>query len=93
MLRLVGLVFLVLGLLAFAWDLVSPPAQGLLGATGERWGEVDRESLLLLQAGVQRHVHAGLWDHALQPLMECPLAVTFWAVSGLCFVAASIHRR
>ncbi len=93
MLRLVGLVFLVLGLLVFAWDIASPPAQGLLSATGERWAEIHRESLLLLQSGVQRHVHAGVWDHAVQPILEWPLAVHFWALSGICFVAAAIHRR
>jgi hypothetical protein len=93
MLRLVGLMFLVLGLLVFAWDIASPPAGGLLSATGERWAEVHSESLLLFQAGVQRNVHAGLWDRLFQPLLEWPLAAELWALAGTCFIAAAIHRR
>ena len=93
MLRVVGLVLLVLGLLVLAWDIASPPIEGLLSATGERWAELDRESLLLLQAGVQRHVHSGIWDVAIQPLLEWPLAVELWALAGLCFIAAAIHRQ
>jgi hypothetical protein len=93
MLRLLGLTFLLLGMAVLAWDLASPPLGGVLSATGERWAEIHRESLLLLQAGVQRHVHPWFWDAIIQPLLEWPLAIELFALSGLCFVLAALRKR
>jgi hypothetical protein len=91
-LRFVGLVFLLLGFAVLVWDLVDQPQEGLLSATGERWAEIDRESLLLTQAGVQRYVHPGLWDFAIQPMLEWPLAAELFALAGFCVVLSAIRR-
>lgn len=91
--RILGLVFLLLGGVVLASDIVNSGAEGLrLTALGEWWFWLAPESLQLLQPAIERHVSPALWDPGVQTLLEWPLAAELFAFSGLCFVLAAIHR-
>lgn len=44
---------------------------------GEVWFALHADSLQLLQPAVQRHIHPGIWDYGIQPLLLWPA----WAVA------------
>lgn len=77
--RLVGLLLLALGLGALAADLAS---LGRLAALGEWWAWADRDSLLLLQPAVERHITPAIWDPGIQTLLEWPLALELLALGA-----------
>lgn len=94
MLRLIGMAFLLLGVAVLISDVVGADAEGFrLTALGEWWYWLHPGSLQLLQPGIERHVSPALWAHVVQPVLQWPLAVELFALSGLCFVLAAIHRR
>jgi hypothetical protein len=93
MLRLVGLVFLSLGFVVLISDILRSGEGLRLSALGEWWFWLHSESLQSLQPAIERHLSPRLWDPGVQTLLEWPLAVELFALSGLCFVAAAIHRR
>jgi hypothetical protein len=94
MLRLVGLGFLSLGFVVLLSDILRSGDGPLrLTALGEWWFWLHRDSLQLLQPAIERHLSPRLWDPGVQTLLEWPLAVEMFALSGLCFVAVAIHRR
>ena len=94
MLRLVGLVFLSLGIVVLIADLLRDGAQGFrLTALGEWWFWLHPESLQLLQPAIERHLSPALWDPGIQTLLEWPLAAELLALAALCFIAAAIRRR
>ena len=93
MLRLVGLVFLSLGVVVLVADVLRAENGLRLSALGEWWFWLHPGSLQLLQPAIERHLSPALWDPGVQTLLEWPLAVELFALSGVCFVAAAIHRR
>jgi len=87
MLRLLAILFLLLALIALGWDFYeSLSADGTisLAALGERWAGVHRDSLLLLQPAVERHISPAIWDPGIQTLLEWPLTLEL-AVVGAVF--------
>jgi hypothetical protein len=94
MLRLGGMVFLLLGVVVLVSDALGAAGEPFrLSALGEWWFWLHPDSLQLLQPAVERHLSPSLWDPGIQTLLEWPLAAELFALSGLCFVAAAIHRR
>ena len=94
MLRLLGAGFLALGVLVLVTDILSAGAEPFrLTALGEWWFWLHPDSLQLLQPAIERHLSPALWDPGVQTLLEWPLAAELFALSGLCFLAAAIHRR
>lgn len=95
MLRALALVFLAVAGAILAVDLVSSLAAGdgpRLAALGEWWAWIDRDSLLLLQPAVERHISPALWDPGLQTVLEWPAALDF-AVPGAVFGLLAFWRR
>ncbi len=88
--RLVGLILLALGLGALVADLAS---LGRLAALGEWWAWADRDSLLLLQPAVERHITPAIWDPGIQTLLEWPLAVELLVLGGAVFGIGLLLRR
>ena len=70
--RLVGWLFLVLGLTAEGHDLWGLWDTGhyQVSALGQLWAEVHRNSLLLLQPAIQRHVAVWVWDWLIFPVLQ-----------------------
>ena len=94
MLRLVGLVFLLLGFGVLISDILRSGDGPLrLTTLGEWWFWLHPDSLQLLQPAIERYLSPRLWDPGVQTLLEWPFAPQLFALAGLCFVAAAIHRR
>lgn len=91
--RLLGMVFLALGIAVLLADVLGAQNGFRLTALGEWWFWLHPESLQMLQPAVERHLSPALWDPGIQTLLEWPLAAQLFALAGLCFVVAAIHRR
>ena len=91
--RYLGAFLLLVGLAALAIDaslsLGSDPGFALR-SLGAWWAEIDRDSLLLLQPAVERHLSPALWDPGIQTLLEWPAAPQF---IGLGLVLMLLFRR
>jgi hypothetical protein len=59
---------------------------------GQVWATLHRDSLLLLQPAVERHIHPALWSWVLQPVLEAPALPVFLAL-GLVFLWLGRRRR
>jgi len=95
MFRMLAMLFIVLGVSFLGWDLYdSLSAEGMisLAALGERWAEIHRDSLLMLQPAIERHISPVLWDPGVQTLLEWPAAVEF-AVLGAVFLLLYRWKR
>ena len=94
MLRALAYLFLGVAAAVLATDVVSGVASGelRLSALGEWWAWIHRDSLLLLQPAVERHISPALWDPGIQTLLEWPAALEFAVLGGL-FWALSFWRR
>jgi hypothetical protein len=96
LLRLLALGFLTLAAVAAGVDLWSSVAQDgapRLAALGEWWAWAHRDSLLLLQPAIERHISPALWDPGIQTLLEWPAAADLAALGGLLWLAARFWRR
>jgi len=56
---------------------------------GTVWANMHRESLLLVEPGIVRHVHPALWEDVVFPLLQAPA----WVVGALCSLALGILAR
>lgn len=61
-------------------------------AAGEFWFKASPDSLNLVQAVVQRHLHPALWDDVMRPLLLLP-AWAVLAVPGLLLLFFGRRRR
>ena len=76
MFKWIGSILVLIGLGVLASDVLGASDGGFrLTALGEWWAWLDRDSLLVLQPAVERHVSRGLWDNVVQPLLEWSLAI------------------
>ena len=75
-----GAGLLALGLAALAYEVLLALQTGSyrMLAAGELWYALDRSSLNLVQAIIQRHVHPALWD----PLLASILMWPAWSLLG-----------
>lgn len=88
----IAALFGVAGLLA-AWDLMdyAAGAPWKIAPLGQRWFEIDKDSLLLLQPAVERYLFPGLWSK-IQWLLERP-AWLVPTVGGAAVALVKIVRR
>lgn len=96
MFRRLAAVFLLAALGVAAADAVSGLMAGSgvrLAALGEWWAWAHRDSLLLLQPAVERHLSPTLWDPGIQTLLEWPLALELLALAGLFWLLRSRAPR
>ncbi len=93
MFRALAVLFFLLGLTALAVDLYSSlSTDGVirLAALGEWWAWIHRDSLLLLQPAVERHISPALWDPGIQTVLEWSAAGDF---AGLGAIFWLLRRR
>ena len=86
MFRALAVFFIALGAVFLGWDFyASLTGDGTirLAALGERWASIHRDSLLLLQPAIERHISPALWDPGVQTLLEWPAAVEFTGMGVL----------
>ncbi len=88
MFRVLSTLFFALGLIVLAVDLYSSvnlDGTPGLAALGDWWAWIDRDSLLLLQPAIERHISPALWDPGIQTLLEWPLAVELAVLGAICW--------
>jgi hypothetical protein len=99
---------IIRGLLRFFGWIVALLALAVLAATvaqavkhgaptlGKVWSDLDRDSLLLFQAAVERYlwtVGPFLWRAIIQPILERPAALVFVVLAALALVLILVTRR
>lgn len=94
LLRLLGYGLLAVAIIAGISDASTSIAMSEvhLAPLGRVWFDLSPETLNLAQAVVQRHIHPGLWDPAIQTLLTWPV----WAVLaplGLALLWLGSKRR
>lgn len=94
LLLLLGVIALLIAGVALAAEIRSLVVDGKLFAKplGKIWFELHRNSLLLLQPGIERYLHPWLWGSIVQPLLERPPIATAGAFGALGLVLVWIGR-
>jgi len=93
--RAIGWAFVVLGLLVLGrdvWVSVQAAAARLI-AIGELWYVIDRSSLNVVQAVIQRYVWPPLWDPGIVTVLRLPAAPLLVALGAILLVAFRSSRR
>ena len=91
--RLIGWIIFLAGLAVLARDVFVSIDTGHWApiALGQLWFDIDRSSLNLIQAVVQRYIHPFLWDPAIVTVLLC-WAFAVLMVLGLLILALSGRR-
>ena len=81
LLRIIGYLLLFLAIAALGAEILMSVQAGewVSLAVGDVWAEVDRESIGLVQVGLQRYVHPYLFDPILLTILLWPA----WLVAGV----------
>ncbi|MEQ8966348.1 MAG: hypothetical protein RID91_11020 [Azospirillaceae bacterium] len=93
--RAIGWAFVVLGLLVLGrdiWVSIQAAAARLI-AIGELWYVIDRSSLNVVQAVVQRYIWPPLWDPGIVTVLRLPAAPVLIALGAILLVAFRSSRR
>ncbi|MDF1721173.1 MAG: hypothetical protein P1U65_10905 [Minwuia sp.] len=79
--RLLGYLLLFLAIAALGAEILTSVQAGewIVLTAGDVWAEIDRESIGLVQVGLERYVHPFLFD----PLLLTVLLWPAWAVAGV----------
>ena len=96
MFRVLSMLFFALGMIILAVDLYSSlTADGAprLAALGEWWAWIHRDSLLLLQPAVERHISPVFWDPGIQTVLEWPLAIELAVLGTICWLLRRRKRQ
>lgn len=81
LLRIIGYLLLFLAIAALGAEILMSVQAGewVALAVGDVWAEIDRNSISLVQAGLERHVHPYLFD----PILLTILLWRAWLVAGI----------
>ena len=96
MFRVLAVIFLVLGLVTLVIDLyTSLASDGVirLAALGEWWVWIHRDSLLILQPAIERHISPVLWDPGIQTVLEWPAVADLAGLGAIFWVLHLLMRR
>ena len=93
--RFLGLVLLLAALAVLMMDMLASMHQGALrlASAGEVWAAVHRDSLLLAEPAIDRHVWPGLWQSAVLPVLLWPAIAVLGVPAILLLTLASRRRR
>jgi len=77
LLRIFGWMLIAAALWFGGQDFFASIAAGGLefAPVGQIWADIDRESLLLVEPGIVRHVHPALWEWVVFPLLQAPASL------------------
>ena len=81
LLRIIGYLLLFLAIAALGAEILTSVQAGewVSLAVGDVWAEIDRESIGLVQVGLERYVHPFLFDPILLNILLWPA----WLVAGV----------
>jgi hypothetical protein len=93
-LRLAGIVLLLAAIVVLGMDMLASMHQGAprFATAGELWAAVHRDSLLLAEPAIDRHVWPGLWQAVVLPVLLWPAAAVM-GVPAVVLLLLSSHRR
>ena len=91
--RLFGYLFLFAAIAALAFDLLAWSTTGSFGLSdvGSLWARIDRPSLNLVQAVLERHVWPPLWDGLFWVLLQ-PALLVFAVLGALLLLLGGAGR-
>jgi hypothetical protein len=92
--RLAGVALLLVAIAVLGMDMLASMHQGTLrfASAGEVWSAVHRDSLLLAEPAIDRHVWPGLWQAVVLPVLLWPAAAVL-GVPAIALLLLSSHRR
>ncbi len=94
--KALGLIFILLGVAALAFDLWrwgTGDGQGpLLAAVGDWWFRLAPDSLQLLQPAVERHLSPALWDPWIQSILLAPAVLVCLIIGTVLILLSRLHR-
>ena len=93
--RFLGWILLLLALVVLAMDMFPSMHQGgaRFAATGELWAAIHRDSLLLAEPAIDRHVWPGLWQAVIVPVLLLPAAAVLGVPAILLLLLGRRPRR
>ncbi len=95
LIRALGLLVLAAAVVSAGYDGFKSYGEGtiLITKVGDAWSSIDRDSLLLLQPAIERHIEpyigAWLWDPVILTVLTSPL----WLVLGVIGVVLLLLGR
>ena len=100
-LKVLGRVFVVLSAAVLGLGVwLKLAGHDIAQPAGQIWFTVDKASLNLTQAIIQRYIYAAFWDSVMVPLLLMPawkalglLVLIFGAIGGLLLIIARKRRR
>ncbi|MEM9147114.1 MAG: hypothetical protein AAGC57_13035 [Pseudomonadota bacterium] len=94
--RPIAAVIALLAIVVLATDVWNGPVSSgpfRLSALGEWWAWLHRDSLLLLQPAIERHIAPFLWDPVMLSLLEWPLAIELAVLAAVTYLGARRRGR
>ncbi|MEM7190277.1 MAG: hypothetical protein AAF439_11755 [Pseudomonadota bacterium] len=94
MLKWIGIVFLLAGAALLVTELAmwdGGPFE--LASLGAWWFWADKDTLLLLQPAVERHISPDLFDPWIQRPLEWPLTIELLVIGAVFFALSLLFRR
>jgi hypothetical protein len=92
--RLIGWIFILMALIVLGLDILAWANGAPLTMTqaGQLWFNIDRGSIGVTQAAIQRYVSPQLWDPVIVTILLWPAALIF-GVLGILFLMLFRRRR
>jgi len=93
--RIVALILILLGCVVLGYDAVVFLDRGDFPMTqiGTIWAAIHRNSLLLLQPAIERHVHPAIWEWFIFPVLQQSAAVVFIGLGVAILLLRALARR
>jgi len=90
-----GLVVLAAAVGTFLWDLLRWAGEGSfrLSSLGEIWALLHRDSLLLLEPALVRHVAPWTWEDAVFPVLQQPAILDLGILGLVLMLLSRLFRR
>lgn len=95
-LRFLASWFLVVGIIALVHDGIKSIANEggfVMTALGKHWVDVHTNSLVGLQAAVERYIAGWLWDPIIIAVLQTPTWIVFFIFAGLLYWLGRKRRR
>ena len=92
--RFLGAIFVLIGLAALTADMIAADLAGFrLRSIGEYWFDLHRDSRLLIQPAIERHIHQDLYFGVVEPVLRQPAAVVGVILGGGLMLLSALLRR
>lgn len=93
--RIAALILILLGVAVLGHDAIVFLDRGVfpLSAIGDVWAMIHRNSLLLLEPAITRHVSEPLWDWVVFPLLQQSASAVFIGLGLAILITRAYMRR